>query len=135
MKRAYLVYISQIVRVVAENEAEANNVAIAKARTESANLSFDHIEDIVPDKECPYRPEMDDEGTTTPADIFSYSFSGYSVLDVISMAGNDEHEINAVEGKQILDKLKNCGYFPQKLSISMISDAISTFIYNRELNK
>lgn len=132
MKKAYLVYVTQIVRVVAETQEEAMHLAIPIVQERSITLDLSNVYDIAEDVDHPYRPELDDKATLTPADIFSYSFAGYTVLDVIAMAGNDEHDINATEAKTILDQVKEKHPHALDLNVNLMAEFIGLFIDNRE---
>lgn len=64
MKKAYLVTISPMVRVVADknaSEEEVIELAVEKMRKDPDEyLHATHCDDIREDVECPYNPEKDD---------------------------------------------------------------------------
>lgn len=64
MKKAYLVAISPMVRVVADENASEEKVielAVEKMRKDPDEyLHATHCDDIREDVECPYNPEKDD---------------------------------------------------------------------------
>ena len=133
MKKAFLIEVTQIIRVIACNENQAVNMAVIEAQAQADTLCADHVSEVREDTDRPYDAEKDGTGPISPDNLLKYCFGGYSVLDVIAMAGNDEHVLNAAEAKQVLDLL--CRKYEKgaaDLSVMAVNECIATLVSSRD---